>query len=162
MSTTDQMTPPPPPQGDWQAPQQQIVYVKAGSNGLAIAGFVCALVGVLFGMIPILFLGAFLFGVLGVVFSAIGLNKSKRTDGFGQPIGRGKMALAGVILSIVAFVLGGVGVAVTADAVNDIDKAVTEFEQDMADLSSDWDAYENCMDAADDFDAIEACGSLLD
>lgn len=58
-------------------------------NGMAVAGFVCSLVG--------LFLFGIILGPLGIVFSAIGLSKAKKE---GRPL-RG-LALAGLILGIVA------------------------------------------------------------
>jgi len=64
-------------------------------NGFAIAGFVCGLVGVVST-------GGLILGILGVVFSAIGLARIKK--GRGGNFGRG-LAIAGLVLGIVAIVL---------------------------------------------------------
>ncbi len=67
---------------------------EAGTNGLAVAGFVCSIVGLLLSVWLLL-------AILGIVFSAIALSKIKRT-GEG---GRG-LAMAGLIIGIVAVALG--------------------------------------------------------
>lgn len=59
-------------------------------NGMAIAGFVCSLVG--------LFLFGFITGVLAIIFSAIGLGKIKKDPSKWE--GKG-MAIAGLIIGIV-------------------------------------------------------------
>ena len=58
---------------------------------MAVAGFICSLIGIFVAGLPL--------GILGVVFSAIGLNRSKRE---GRPL-RG-LAIAGVVLGIIAVV----------------------------------------------------------
>lgn len=62
-------------------------------NGFAVAGFVCAVVGV--------FVAGFLLGTLGVVFSAIAMNKIKKNPEKFK--GKG-MAIAGLVIGIVAVV----------------------------------------------------------
>jgi hypothetical protein len=73
---------------------------RTGTNGLAVAGLVCGIVGV--------FLANFILGPLAVIFGGIGLSRSKRGAG-----GHG-MALAGVILGIVDIVLYVVLIAVVS------------------------------------------------
>jgi hypothetical protein len=61
------------------------------SNGYAIAGFVCAVVGIfIFGII---------LGTLGIVFSAIGLSRSNNRGYRGRGL-----AIAGLVCGIVAVV----------------------------------------------------------
>lgn len=63
---------------------QQPVQNNEGSNGYAIAGLICSL-----------FVGS----ITGLIFSSIGLNKSKST-------GQGKgLAIAGIVISVVRLVL---------------------------------------------------------
>lgn len=69
---------------------------QQNQNGLAIAGFVCSLVGLFLGFVA----------VLGIIFSAIGLSKSNNQ---GAPH-RG-MAIAGLVIGIVA---GGVWLIILA------------------------------------------------
>ncbi len=67
---------------------------EAKMNGLAIAGFVCSIVGLLFSL-------WFVLAILGIIFSAIALKKIKKT---GQG-GRG-LAVAGLVIGIVSFLIG--------------------------------------------------------
>jgi hypothetical protein len=64
------------------------------SNGLAIAGFVCAIVGAAFFCIPLL--GGILGGI-GVIFGGVSLAQSKRgSNGF---------AIASLVVGLVACIL---------------------------------------------------------
>lgn len=75
---------PPPGYGGYPQPQR-------GSNGMAIAGMVCGIVGlVVFGII---------LGPLALIFGGIGLQRAKQGAS-----GRG-MALAGIILGAIDLVL---------------------------------------------------------
>lgn len=71
--------------GYYYAPQNTPYYQPqaTGSNGMAIAGFVCA----------------FLVPLLGLIFSIIGLNKSKTLGGKGKGL-----AIAGIVISIVVWI----------------------------------------------------------
>jgi hypothetical protein len=65
---------PPAPTDPAPAPtQQQVVFVERKGNGLSVAGFVCGLIGAIFGLIPILFWISFPLGILGIVFGMIKL-----------------------------------------------------------------------------------------
>lgn len=55
------------------------------SNGFAIAGFVCS----------------FFIPILGIIFSAIGLNRAPKCHGQGKGL-----ATAGLVISIISIVLG--------------------------------------------------------
>jgi hypothetical protein len=122
-------TPPPPPMSEWPpnaapaAAPAQVIYVKAAGNGLAVAGFVTALVGVACGMIPLFFIGAFFWGILGITFSILGRRKATHFE----HAGHGKLAIAGIVLSGLAFVLGGVGASITGSAVKDLDKSFSNL-----------------------------------
>jgi hypothetical protein len=71
-----------------------------GSNGLAIAGLVCGLVGTLFFNVVL--------GPLAIIFGGVGLSRANRGAGH-----RG-MAMAAVILGVVDLIIFGVLVAVAA------------------------------------------------
>lgn len=79
---------------------------RAPHYGLAIAGFVCALVGVIFGLIPLTCIFAMILGVIGIIFGALG-----RGHGLGK---------AALIIGIVAVILGIVGAVIVNNAVNDL------------------------------------------
>jgi hypothetical protein len=57
------------------------------TSGMAIAGFVCS----------------FLCGILGLIFSIIGYNQIKKSNG---ALTGGGLAIAGIIISILQFVIG--------------------------------------------------------
>ena len=75
---------------------------RQGSNGLAIAGLVCGLLG--------LFLFPVVLGPLALVFGLVALNKAKRGAGH-----RG-MAIAAVVLGVIDVLLFVVLLAAVADA----------------------------------------------
>lgn len=141
-----------------QAPgQPQFVYVKAGSNGLAVAGLVCGIIGVLVGLIPIFFIGAWILGVLGLVFGLIA--RSRANDD--PEIGRKTMATWAAILGVVAVGLGVVGVVIVNDATNDLGDSLEqssneldrEIRQDEAELDRELRRDEEQLDR--ELEAIE-------
>jgi hypothetical protein len=73
---------------------------RSGSNGLAIAGLVCGIIGV--------FIFNIILGPLAIIFGGVGLRKANRGAGH-----RG-MALAGVILGVIDIVLFVVLLAVAS------------------------------------------------
>ena len=81
--------PPPgyPPQGYQQPYMMMAPVAQPRTSGMAIAGFVLS----------------FLCALLGLIFSIIGYNECKKSNG--QVTGEG-LALAGIIISILNFVLG--------------------------------------------------------
>ena len=106
-------TPEPPPGA--ATPPQQIVVVERKGNGLGVAGFVCGLIGAIFGLIPLLFWISFPLGVLGLVFGGIGWRRARREPERG---GKG-LAVAGVILGALAIILAIIGIAIIDDAFSD-------------------------------------------
>lgn len=75
------------------------------NNGLAIAGMVL-------GILSILWNPWFLFSIIGVILSSVGLYKTKE-------LGKGKgMAIAGLVCSIVGIIVGIISMVILANAVN--------------------------------------------
>lgn len=100
------------------APQQQYGGPPKQSNGLAVAGFVLALLGALSSFIPIVnIFGGFL-AFLGLVFGVIGLVKS-RAKGAGKGL-----SIAAIVLALAAFVIA---VVVNIAATAALDSAVKEI-----------------------------------
>lgn len=110
MSHTDQLT---------HAPihGQQPPTPAKGSNGLATAGFVLGLLGLLGSWIPVLNILGILLGVLGVVLAGVGLAKSKKANA-----GKG-LAIAGIVLGAVAVIFA---ILVNAVFVGAVDEAIDE------------------------------------
>jgi len=77
---------PPPPPGAYGG-QYMMMPVQTRTSGMAIAGFVLS----------------FLCGLLGLIFSVIGHNEVKNSNG---TITGGGLAMAGIIISICSMVLG--------------------------------------------------------
>lgn len=94
---------PPPPQATYPVAPP---YAQAPTNGLATASLVIGIVGFVVTLIPF-FVGLFLGGMLNIlafVFGIIGVVSSSRLRGLGQG-----SAIAGIVLSCVAFALMFVG-----------------------------------------------------
>lgn len=89
----------------YQAPQYQIAPRQV--NGMGIAGFVLALVGAVFFWCPIL---DAILSLLAVIFSGFGMRK--------EPKG---LAIAGLVIGLIALV---VGVIITIVAITAVDKGI--------------------------------------
>jgi hypothetical protein len=130
----------PPPT---QAPQ--VVYVESRSNNLAVVSLIAGIIGTLGALIPILFIVGWGFGVTGFILGIIALKKSKRLDGL-----RKTMSKWGIVLSLLAFILGCVGFGIVQSAVSDLDKAGQEL-----------DTWSNCVEQAsqqeDNIAAMDKC-----
>lgn len=97
------------------APAAAATGAAQGSNGLATAGFVLALLGLLGSWIPLLNVVGILLAVIGVVLAAVGLAKSKK-------VGSGKgLAIAGLVLGGLAIL---VAVVINAAFANSVDDAI--------------------------------------
>ena len=91
-------------------------------NGLAVAALVLGIIGVLSGLIPLLFFFAWVLGVLAFVFGWLGRTAVKRDP---SRSGRGQ-AIAGVILGAIAVVLGVVGIVIVAGVFSSVNRALRE------------------------------------
>jgi uncharacterized membrane protein len=75
---------------------QSISLERKESNGLGTAGFILSLVTLFFGWIPVL---GWILWLLGLIFSAVGISKSKKTG-----TGRG-LSIAGLVISLLGAVI---------------------------------------------------------
>ncbi|MEU7646019.1 DUF4190 domain-containing protein [Streptomyces huasconensis] len=114
--------PPPPPR--WgprpQPPQQPRQSQPQVRNGLGTAALVLGIIGVLCGLLPILFWAAGILAVLALVFGSIGIGRARD----GQATNKGT-AIWGTSLGAVAAVLAVIGLVISVsiidDAVDDLD-----------------------------------------
>jgi hypothetical protein len=120
MSYTDQPTHPP------HTGQYQPAPPVKGSNGLATAGFVLGLLGLLGSWIPVLNVVGIILGVLGVILAGIGLAKSKRANA-----GKG-LAIAGIVCGALAVVFA---ILINAVFVSAVDEAIDETTKTSVDAS---------------------------
>lgn len=126
-------------------PQQQVVYVQNVSNGLAVASLVLGIVGFFLGLIPILFIVAWALGVPGFILGIAGIRKANRLGGV-----RKTMAIWGVVMSVAAFGMGCLGVAIVNDAFNDLDR-------DLNNASQELDKTAQCIERADTPEEMDRC-----
>jgi hypothetical protein len=81
-------------------PQQQQAYAPGpapAGNGMAVAGLVLGLLGLVLCWIPGL---GWVLALLGIIFGAVGISKGNR-------VGRGKgMAVAGLVVGMIGLLLG--------------------------------------------------------
>jgi hypothetical protein len=117
----------PPVHSPVASPPPQVVVIQQPGNGMSVAGFVCGLLAVIFGLVPILFFVSFPLAILGAVFSLIGRGRAKR-----DPARSGKgLGTAGLILSVIGFALAIVGILILgaiADYFGDEVDRLEEFE----------------------------------
>lgn len=72
-------------------------------NGFSIAALVLGLIAIVGGFIPVVTYVAWAFGILGIVFGALGMKKAKTTGN-----GHG-LSVAGLVLGIIGTVIGLTG-----------------------------------------------------
>jgi hypothetical protein len=109
------------PTSDRLTPGHELAQVPVetrGSNGLAVAGFVLALLGVLTSFIPLVSIGGDVLAFVGLILGIIGLVQSgKKRAGSG-------FAIAAIILSVAAFAISIVVNTATISVVNQAVKAL--------------------------------------
>ena len=88
-----------------------------GSNGLATAGFVLGLLGLLGSWIPFLNVLGIMLGILGAILAAVGLAKFKKVNA-----GKG-LAIAGLVLGVLAVLFA---IVINVAFVGAVDKAIDE------------------------------------
>ncbi|MBM7173672.1 DUF4190 domain-containing protein [Streptomyces sp. G44] len=114
--------PPPPPR--WgprpQPPQQPRQSQPQVRNGLGTAALVLGIIGVLCGLVPILFWAAGILAVPALVLGSLGIGRART----GQATNRGT-AIWGTSLGAVAAILAVIGLVISVsiidDAVDDLD-----------------------------------------
>lgn len=80
----------------------------AAKNGMATAGMICGIVGIVLCWFPFIGLIA---GLLGIVFGAIGMSKAGRLNGLGKGAG-----ITGLVCGILSFFLTGMMAAIAIPA----------------------------------------------
>ena len=116
---TPPQAPPPPPGGGF--PQQQ------GHPGIAIAGFIVGLIGLLTFWVP--YLGAVL-SIVGLILSILGMRAANERN---APKG---FAIAGLVCSIIGVLLGVFWTIVFSIAVDEADQALDDLD-DLTTTSTD-------------------------
>ncbi|WPW29351.1 DUF4190 domain-containing protein [Streptomyces atratus] len=115
-----------------QSPQPQQPYapaqtpgVRPARNGLGIAALVLGVIGAVSGLIPFLFWLAGVLGVIALILGLAGRGRAKR----GEATNKG-MTTFGAVLGLISLILAVVGAVITFkavdDAVNDLNKTVSD------------------------------------
>jgi hypothetical protein len=99
----------------------RVLYVEKPGNGLAVAALVTGIVGVVLGMIPILFFVGWGLGITAFVLGLVGRGRAKKRP----EVGRKTMATWGVVLGIAAFGLGCAGYSILTSAVDDLNQTTS-------------------------------------
>ncbi|TIC89109.1 DUF5067 domain-containing protein [Nocardioides sp. GY 10113] len=120
-----------------------------GSNGLATAGFVLGLLGLLGSWIPLLNILGILLGAIGVVLAGVGLAKSKRAGA-----GRG-LSIAGIVLGGLAVVFA---IVVNVAFVGAVDEAI----DDAIDETSTSSGANGTGGKSNELDEAEDASSFVD
>jgi hypothetical protein len=93
-------------------------------NGFGIAALCCGLVGMLTGLVPIMFLASGALGIVAIVFAIIGMRRAQH----GQASNR-SMAIIGLGAGIGASILAIVGIVIVFSGLNalshDLDHTVS-------------------------------------
>jgi hypothetical protein len=112
------------------APQVVPVAVEIkGSNGLAVAGFVLALLGAMGSFIPIVNIGGDFLAFLGLIFGIIGLVQSgKRRAGKG-------LSIAAIVLAVAAFLISTLVNTATVTALNTAAKNIDSGQGTPAEVT---------------------------
>ena len=101
--------------------QPQVVYVRAEGNGLAVASLVLGIIGVVVGLVPILFFFAWVLGILALIFGGVGRKREFRR----------KMATWGAVLGLAAVLLGIWGQSIVNDAAEDLGDCLDAVSFDL-------------------------------
>lgn len=94
-----------------------VVYVVKESppgHGLIVTAFVSSIIGFFLGLVPILFALAWAGGAVGIVCGLVGRVKSRRVGG---PT---RMATWAIVIGVLAFALGIVGIVIVQNALDDM------------------------------------------
>ncbi|MFH8474729.1 DUF4352 domain-containing protein [Streptomyces sp. NPDC018000] len=117
--------PPQSPQPQQPHTPAQTPGMRPARNGLGISALILGVIGAVSGMIPFLFWLAGILGLIALILGLAGRGRAKR----GEATNKG-VATFGAVLGLISLILAVVGVVITFkavdDAVNDINKAVSD------------------------------------
>jgi Domain of unknown function (DUF4190) len=98
-------------------------------NGLGIAALCCGLVGILVGLIPIMFLLSGALGILAIVFGAVGIRRVRRREASNRG-----MAITGLVSGIAAFALAIWGISIVFSAANSLNEELSRIHSDVSNV----------------------------
>jgi amino acid transporter len=107
---------------------------KEKSSGLAIAGMVLGIIGIVISFTPCLWMVGIVPVLVGLILSFIALRRVKA----GKASGRG-MAMGGLICSIIGIVVWFIAMSILGKAVSDVEKEVDKASKDIEKASMKFD-----------------------
>ncbi|MGW3776317.1 DUF4190 domain-containing protein [Streptomyces sp. NPDC005091] len=132
-----------------QSPQPQQPYAPAQTpglrparNGLGISALILGIIGAVSGLIPFLFWLAGILGVIALTLGLVGRGRVKR----GEATNKGATTF-GAVLGLIALILSVVGAVITfkavGDAVDELDRAVSDTTATAAPKADDTGSGKN-------------------
>lgn len=102
-------------------------------NGMAITALCLGVVGVLLGLLlpGVLWFLIIPLGALALIFSLVGVSRVRKGRSDAK-----KMTWSGTTLGVIALALGIWGVVIFAQAMQDLDKAVRDFDKEMSKIEA--------------------------
>lgn len=91
-------------------------------NGLGIAALCCGLIGILVGLIPLMFLAAGALGILAIVFGIVGIRRVARREASNRIT-----SIAGLVTGIVAFAMAIWGMSIIFSGLNDMSNELNKI-----------------------------------
>jgi hypothetical protein len=99
-------------------------------NGFGVTALVLGIIGTVFGFIPLTFFIALPLGVIGTVFGSFGLRRVSRKAADNKGV-----TIAGLVLSVIALILGIVGAVIVNRTVNHINNTVNGTTSHASDVA---------------------------
>jgi Domain of unknown function (DUF4190) len=94
------------------------------TNGMAITGMVCGILGIVLFWIP--YVGVIL-GILGLVFGFLGRSRAAQLGGVGQG-----MAVAGIVTGAIAVVAGVAWIIYILTKADEVEDILQDFESEFS------------------------------
>lgn len=118
--------------------EQNNTTTPAGNNGkgLGIAGMILGILAIILSFIPCFGWWAIVLAVVGVILSAVSMTQAKKAN---APKG---MAIAGLICSILAIIIGSIWIFIIAKAVSEVGSSF----KDVMEKSGAMDSLTKAMD----------------
>lgn len=120
-----------PQQSYGDAPQHP---TNPEKNGFGLASLILALVGLVFGIVPLTGFICLILGIVGLALGFAGFSRVRKNRATNK-----KTAIFGIVLSIGAIALGIWGISIVFGAVDDLDNSF------------------DCLGSAETVEQIEAC-----
>lgn len=107
-------------------------YVAQPSNGMGVTSLVLGIIGLLFSFVPVIGVIAWPLVILGIIFSAVGLNKAAK----GRATNKG-LAITGLVVSIIGLIICIVWAVAFKEAADDLNEEANREVTIVYEVSGD-------------------------